>query len=424
MKLFARSAALCIALIFALFTIAAAMGRKPTGPPAAPARGKPAMPSLPVTVVPAPEARHDVPAAPVPAASPVHPVSVAGAPHETPQPAATPKGPQPKIVFEELKHDFGEVVGVEKVEHIYRFRNNGPGELKVDKVSTTCGCTAALISSKEIPPGGKGEIKTTFTVGGRQGKQTKHIYVFSNDPIEPKACLILEGTIIPPLAVEPANVMLQDTKSESARTVRILQTMPEELTIEEPTTRLNLVTAKLRSDQPENGKKRYTIEITLKPDLETGRYSENLTVVTNCKTKPKIEIPVRITVNGDITASPSRISLGQLAPGQEVTRSITLASTRDQAFTILKIEIDNAAFTISPSTPPAPAQTYTFTVTGKPESATGGVRATVTFTLDHPKQKTIEVPIYGWLRVERTPVPPRAAPQGSPAPAAAGQVKP
>ena len=439
MKLFARSAALCIALILASFTIAVAMGRKPTGPPAAPAKTAepaqpvtapagegtvPAMPPLPVTVVPAPTARNEASAAPALTIRPIHPVNIAGTPPGTPMSAATPEGPQPKIVFEELKHDFGEAMGVEKVEHIYKFKNDGPGELKVDRVSTTCGCTAALISSKVIPPGGKGEIKTTFTVGGRQGKQTKHIYVFSNDPLEPKACLTLEGTIIPPLAVEPSNVMLQDKKSESSRTVKISQTMPEELTIEEPTTRLNLVTAKLRTDPPENGKKRYTIEITLKPDLETGRYSENVTVGTNCKTKPKIEIPVRITVNGDITASPSRISLGQIAPGQEVTRSITLASTRDQAFTILKIEIDNAAFTISPSTPPALAQTYTFTVTGKPESATGGIRAKVTFTLDHPKQKTIEVPIYGWLRVERTPVPPHAAPQGSPAPAAAGQVKP
>ena len=437
MKSFARSAALCLVLILASFTIAVAMGRRPTEPPAAPAKtvepaqpsaapagGEPAMPPLPVTVIPVPEVRHDVPAAPVPAGTPVHPVSIAGAPHETPQPAATPEGPQPKIVFEEMKYDFGEAMGVEKVEHIYKFRNDGPGELRVDKVTTTCGCTAAVSEPKVIPPGGKGEVKATFTVAGRQGKQTKHIYVFSNDPLAPKMCLTLEGTIIPPLAVEPPNVMLQDKKSESSRTVRISQTLPEELTIEEPTTRLNMVTAKLRTDPPENGKKRYTIEITLKPDLETGHYSENVTVGTNCKTKPKIEIPVRITVNGDITASPSRISLGQIAPGQEVTRSITLASTRDQAFTILKIEIDNAAFTISPSTPPAPAKGYTFTVTGKPESATGGVKATVTFTLDHPKQKTIVVPIYGWLRVERTPIPQHATPQGSPAPAAAGQVKP
>jgi hypothetical protein len=439
MNLFARSASLCLALTLAAVTASSAMGRKPAGPPAAPAKtagpaqpvtapggggAAPAMPPFPVTVVPAPQVRHDVTAVPVPAGNAVHPVSIEGAPHEPPQPAATPEGPQPKIVFEELKYDFGEAMGVEKVEHIYKFRNDGPGQLKVDKVSTTCGCTAALISSKEIPPGGKGEIKTTFTVGGRQGKQTKHIYVYSNDPTEPKACLVLEGTIIPPLAVEPPSLILQDNKTESSRTVRILQTMPEELTLEEPTTRLNMVTAKLRSDLPENGKKRYAVEITLKPDLETGRYVENVTVGTNCKVKPKIEIPVRINVNGDITASPSRISLGQIPPGKEVTRSITLASTRDQAFTILKIEIDNAAFTISPSTPPPPAKTYTFTVSGKPESATGGVRAKVTFTLDHPKQKAIEVPIYGWLRSEHPAAPPRPVVQGSPAPAAAGQVVP
>lgn len=427
----ARIPALCLALTLAASTAAFAMGRKPASPPPSPSpadtpvaarpvaapAGEPSMPP-PVVIAdgPAPKGAE---AAPVTTQSAVSAIS-AGEP-ATPQAAATPSGPQPKIVFEEPNHGFGEVIGAEKIEHTYAFRNDGKADLKVDKVSTTCGCTAAVSEPKVIPPGGKGQVKAVFTVSGRQGKQTKHIYVYSNDPADPKICLTLDGTIIPPLAVEPPSVTLRDTQAESVRTVKISQTMPEELTLKEPVTRLNMVTAALRNDPPENGRKRYTVEIALKPELDPGRYSENVSVETNCTTKPKIDIPVRITVSGDIAASPSRISLGQISPGQEITRSITVASTRDKEFKVLKVEADNPAFTVIPSAPSETAKSFTFTVKGTPVSTTGGVRAKITITTDHPKHKTIEVPIYGWLRVERTPAPRPEAVQGIPTPPFAGQ---
>jgi hypothetical protein len=373
-----------------------AAGRRPAGlPPAAAETETPA----------------DAP--PSPAADIASPAEVI-APAQPETSATIPSGPMPRIVFDSTTHDFGEALGVEKVEHVYRFRNEGRADLKIDKVSTTCGCTAALVSSKIVPPGGAGEIGATFTIGGRQGKQVKHIYVYSNDPAEPKVCLTIEGTVIPPLLVEPQTVILQDRPAESSKTVRISQTLPEELTLGEPATRLNLVTAALREEPPENGKRRYLLEVSLKADVETGRHFENVRIPTNSAAKPTLQIPVRITVSGEIAAQPSRISLGQLAPGQEVARSITVASTRDREFAVLKAEIDNPAFRISPQGPLESAKSRTFTVTGAPGSGPGGVRAKAVFTLDHPKQKTIEVPIYGWLR--------RSAPRAAQAPPPGGRI--
>ena len=396
MNRIARTLAVAAFPILIVASAASAAGRRPAGsPPAAAETGAPAdAPSPPAAAV----------ASPAEASVPVRPEASATVLSE----------PAPRIVFESTGHDFGEAVGVEKVEHVYRFRNEGQADLRIDKVSTTCGCTAALVSSKVVPPGGTGEIGATFTIGGRQGKQVKHIYVYSNDPAEPKVCLTIEGTVIPPLLVEPQTVILQDRPAESSKTVRISQTLPEELTLGEPATRLNLVTAALREEPPENGKRRYLLEVALKTDVETGRHFESVSIPTNSAAKPTLQIPVRITVSGEIVAQPSRISLGQLAPGGEIARSITVASTRDREFAVLKAEIDNPAFRISPQGPLEPAKSRTFTVTGAPPSETGGVRAKAVFTLDHPKQKTIEVPIYGWMR--------RSAPRAVQAPPPEGRI--
>jgi len=323
-----------------------------------------------------------------------------GAPERT----AVPLGTQPKIVFEEKVYDFGKLMGADKVEHVFKFHNEGKGDLKIDKVNTTCGCTAALLSANVIPPGGKGDVTTTFTVGGRQGQQTRQIYVLSNDPNEPRATLTLKGFIIPPVSVEPSSVFLQPKDTVSMSTVKISQTMEEELKLGEVTSRLNLVNTQVKEEAPENGKKRYSVDISLKPDIEPGRYFENITIATNCAAKPKIEIPVRITVRGDIEAAPSRISLGPLSTGQEISRTITLSNTKGQSFKVARVEVDNKDFVIRPEPSSTPSPSHTFTLAGKPSAPSGRVRTNIVFYLDHPKQKKVVVTAYGDIRQERTPV--------------------
>ncbi|MGR3220268.1 MAG: DUF1573 domain-containing protein, partial [Candidatus Anammoxibacter sp.] len=65
----------------------------------------------------------------------------------------------PNISVKEPEYNFGKVYRGIKVEHVFRFKNEGPGELKIEKARTSCGCTAAIISSKNIPYNEYGEIK-------------------------------------------------------------------------------------------------------------------------------------------------------------------------------------------------------------------------------------------------------------------------
>ena len=43
----------------------------------------------------------------------------------------------PRIAFEKIEFDFGEVEAGEKVEHVFRFRNTGEGLLKIEKVRSS-----------------------------------------------------------------------------------------------------------------------------------------------------------------------------------------------------------------------------------------------------------------------------------------------
>jgi len=108
-----------------------------------------------------------------------------------------PAGMAPSIEFKETNYDFGKVIEGEKVTHVFKFRNAGEGMvLTIKKVQPTCGCTAALLTSDVIAPGGRGEVKITFNSRGFHGKVKKTIRVKSDDPAKPLVQLHLTGEVV------------------------------------------------------------------------------------------------------------------------------------------------------------------------------------------------------------------------------------
>lgn len=95
--------------------------------------------------------------------------------------AAYDKGP--KIVFKETEHDFGKVPQGPSLQYNFKFTNKGSGILRIEKVSTSCGCTAAEVGNKtEYKKNESGSIKVEFMTQGRVGHQEKTITVYTNDP--------------------------------------------------------------------------------------------------------------------------------------------------------------------------------------------------------------------------------------------------
>lgn len=133
---------------------------------------------------------------------------------------------KPRAVFKETTHDFGKVKQGDVVTHEFAFKNEGGSPLIVEKVETTCGCTAALVSEKAIAPGKEGKIKTTFDTRGYSGRLSRYIYLVSNDSENPRRELSLVADIqVPPSAridVDRYNLdmgLVLEGESPSARMV-------------------------------------------------------------------------------------------------------------------------------------------------------------------------------------------------------------
>jgi hypothetical protein len=116
---------------------------------------------------------------------------------------------QPKIKFKEEIWNFGKVKQGEALAHEFVFTNAGDTTLVIEKVSTSCGCTAALASEEKIARGKEGKIEIKFDTRGYGGMVNKLIFVDSNDPKEPRKQLQITADIeTPPAAkidIDPYN---------------------------------------------------------------------------------------------------------------------------------------------------------------------------------------------------------------------------
>jgi len=130
-------------------------------------------------------------------------------------PAAVWAGTGPRIEFDQATQNVGKVHYGDKAKTKFSFTNKGDETLLIKSVSADCGCTKALVGSREIPPNAKGEVVASFdTEGMRAGTKEKHVYVASNDTKRPEVKLTLIAEVARDLDADPTSVAKKLPKFE------------------------------------------------------------------------------------------------------------------------------------------------------------------------------------------------------------------
>lgn len=109
-------------------------------------------------------------------------------------------GGQPDIAMDVKRHDFGVIRQGEVVTARVAVRNTGQRDLRIEAVSTSCGCTTAEVEPDVIPPGSEGTLTIRYDSGVHpdSGQVRRDIFVASNDPDEPEVVVIITAEVQAP----------------------------------------------------------------------------------------------------------------------------------------------------------------------------------------------------------------------------------
>jgi hypothetical protein len=323
------------------------------------------------------------------------PVSLSAqtAPAEKPAVADT----VPRIAFKETVYDFGKVEQGEQVNHLFHFTNQGGKNLRIESVKTSCGCTAAVISSGVIPPGKEGTISATFDTTRFFGEKAKSITVHSNDPQAPVTTLTLQGEIAVEIAVEPPQLYLGRLRrgTGTTQTVELLYDADKPFEITKVDLNSPVVTVQAQ-DLTKDGKKGKKLSVTLKKNAPLGRVNTEITVTTTSQERPTIAIPVFGHIEGDLILQPPQVSFGVVRQGEGKTHEVNIKNRFSKPIKILGVQSSSASIVPEVVTVKA-GEEYNVILRVNAESAPGQIRGEVQVSTDHPQEKILTIPLYGMI---------------------------
>ena len=219
----------------------------------------------------------------------------------------------PKIEFEKVVHDFGNVGPGTNNLCEFRFTNAGNGTLKIGEITKTCGCTPFSLAKKEYAPGESGTLKVNYFSEKQRGQSTKHLVIHSNDRARPEVTLAIKANIRIQVDHEPKTLNLL-LKQENANCPQLTLTSIDNqpFSIKSFKSTANCITADYNPSekatkfvlQPKVDME--ILEKTLNGRIEIGlTHPECKTIFVSINTLPKFKIaPRSIIVRGMTSQQP------------------------------------------------------------------------------------------------------------------------
>jgi hypothetical protein len=191
-----------------------------------------------------------------------------------------------KIVCKEVVHDFGTVYEDVKLTYTFEVQNAGGETLEILDVDPDCECTVPSYD-RRIPPGGQGKITLTIKPYSVLRKFRKETKIKVNDPDRPEVTLVLQGTALPFIEIQPSHVIRFRGRPDQdlGGKVRFISHLPGAWEIKEYRTDIpDKIEVAIRPEVPG---KIYVVEVKNKYK-EAGNYKGMIELFTTSKERPRL----------------------------------------------------------------------------------------------------------------------------------------
>lgn len=103
----------------------------------------------------------------------------------------------------------------------FTLTNNSEFPIRLDRVETSCGCTASIIKSKVVEPGEKGEVIGIFHKGKRSGVSRNTLNLFIEGVDHSVATLSMVVEIPELIRIQPKIIYWKSGEAETPKKVKI-----------------------------------------------------------------------------------------------------------------------------------------------------------------------------------------------------------
>jgi len=92
--------------------------------------------------------------------------------------------------------DFGKIKEGQIVRHKFILKNETAKDLKIEGVTTSCGCTASAVNKKLLKPQESTELEVSFNSSKYSGEIKQHVYVNTDNIDNPLIQFIIKANVV------------------------------------------------------------------------------------------------------------------------------------------------------------------------------------------------------------------------------------
>jgi hypothetical protein len=245
-------------------------------------------------------------------------------------------------VFPERSYDFGTVARGSRVRHAFRIINTTNSEIHIANWVTMCGCTDVKVGAREIPPGTQTTVEATIDTSRFEGHKASGLTLNLDRPqpvpvVLNLTCFIRSDVVLNPGQVD-FGVVARKSKPTVVLSLSYLGGQPG-WAVTKMQTVSPLLSAQLKELEHSPGSPaQYQLVATLDAATPSGYFKDEISLLTNDPSGPRIPISVTANVQSAISVSPSILNLGRLQPGKVVTRTVMVRASQPFRLTEMKAQ--------------------------------------------------------------------------------------
>lgn len=300
-----------------------------------------------------------------------------------------------------LDHDFGTVARGSDTVYRFEFTNKYKEDVHLASVRSSCGCTSPSIENNLIKTWEKGYVVAKFNTRTFTGIHSATLTVTIDKPYPAQVQLRVHGNIRGDIVFEPGALVFGEVDQGEPVEKRITVNYAGRSgwKIEDVRSASNNIEVELTERRRRGGSIAYELLGRLKEDATPGIIKEQLVIVTNDSSNPRVPLDIEARVVPEISVAPANLIFGDVEEGQEATKRVIVRGKAPFKITGIESPETRLSFSTDEKEGDRHIITVAFNATGKP----GRLKAPITIATDRGETYTAECTAYASVAAPAEP---------------------
>lgn len=296
-------------------------------------------------------------------------------------------------MFTETNHNFGSVARGALVEHNFVIKNVYGEDIHVVGVRSSCGCTTPRVLKDTLKPNEQTSVVAHFNTDTHSGQRGAKLTVTFDKPYYAEVQLQVNGYIRTDVVLHPGQVAFGsvDQGQTAEKKIKLNYAGRSDWKVLEAKTNSPFVKAEVKEASRSGGQVSYELTVQLAPGAPAGYINDQVTLVTNDRRNTQVPVAVEGMIVSELTVSPSTLLLGNLQPGQSVTKQVIIRGKKP--FAIKGMKCDDESFSFEASNEEKAVHLVPVTLVAPPKA--GKITRTITIETTLEASATASLQVIG-----------------------------